>query len=52
MGACTSSKYKDVGEKDDKRFILTPHDVTLIKNSWKVVVKGGLAKHGTSMMIK
>lgn len=53
MGNCASSKFsKDCVEKDETRFLLTPQDVTLIKNSWKSVVKSGLAKNGTHMMIK
>lgn len=58
MGNCVASRDKKDGgggggdDKDEARFILTPDDVTQIKNSWKIVVKGGLAKYGTMMMIK
>lgn len=51
MGNCVSSK-SGVDDKEEKDLILTPNDVNLIKNSWKSIVKGGLAQHGTTMMIK
>lgn len=53
MGNCDSTKNDvDDNDKEEKNLTLTSSDVYLIKNSWKTIVKGGLVKHGTTMMIK
>jgi len=51
MGICSSGNNPDEGG-DSKNVLLTEKDITIIKNSWKLVVNGGLSKYGTNMMIK
>lgn len=46
MGACTGSQRYDFNQK------LSPSDIKLITDSWKLVVKSGLSKHGTNLMVK
>ena len=50
MGNCSSGNKED--KNDSKNVVLTPNDITLIRNSWKLVVKEGLGKYGVNMMIK
>ena len=50
MGNCSSGNKED--KNDSKNLVLTPNDITLIRNSWKLVVKEGLGKYGVNMMIK
>ena len=50
MGTCSSGNSEEVNEQND--LILTPNDIQILKNSWSLVVKDGLSKYGTNMMIK
>ena len=50
MGVCSSGKANEANES--KNLLLTEKEIALIKNSWKLVVNGGLSKYGTNMMIK
>ena len=48
MGTCSSSKV----EENNTNLILIPNEIFIIRNSWKLVVEGGLDKYGTNMMIR
>ena len=50
MGICSSGNVEEANEP--KNLLLTENDIHIIKNSWKLIVDGGLSKYGTNMMIK
>lgn len=50
MGICSSGNVDD--KTDTKSLLLTENEIAIIRNSWKIVVSGGLSKYGTNMMIK
>lgn len=46
MGGCTGSQKHDLNQK------LSPNEIKVITETWKLVVKSGLSKHGTNLMVK
>ena len=51
MGQCSSSTKED-STIETKNQSLTHIEITLIKNSWKLIVKQGLQQNGVNMMIR
>ena len=51
MGQCSSSTKED-STSETKNQSLTHIEITLIKNSWKLIVKQGLQQNGVNMMIR
>ncbi len=50
MGGCNSANAKD--ENNEESLILSPREIDIIRNNWGIVVKEGLEKYGTNMMIR
>jgi hypothetical protein len=50
MGQCSTGNKEE--STDAKNQSLTSTELSLLKNSWKPVVKQGLQQNGTNMMIR
>ncbi|RNA20042.1 putative globin-like [Brachionus plicatilis] len=46
MGVCAGSQKYDFNQK------LSPSEIKIITETWKLMVKSGLSKHGTNLMVK
>lgn len=46
MGVCAGSQKYDLNQK------LSQNEIKVITETWKLVVKSGLSKHGTNLMVK
>ena len=51
MGTCSSSRV-DENNTNPNNLIITEDDIVTIRNSWKLVVAGGLSKYGINMMTR
>ena len=52
MGNCKSGNKEDLKDKQANGTLLTQADIELVKNSWKLVVQGGLREYGANMMMR